>query len=284
MPNYYTTPINTRADLVLFGRWLQQQGFWVWEHPDFYKHTYAPYAFRVLPVHSSRSFHKYGLAIDVNWPNTAYERSKIINVVIPMCQRLGFSYIYAQYGTYGSAAGHTGHIHIDVGTSTNNGARYIRTPNKNIDVAAVLGFKNKPVTKRKPNDVTVNRWNQSPALTQVIQRILRAYDRSIKIDGKFGPHTEALVKRWQKGLGVKADGKVGPNTIKAYLNRHVRANGPLKEGNKSNAVRVVQYIIGASRDGQFGSVTKDRVRSAQAWAGLSADGVFGYNSIKKLVI
>jgi len=40
-----------------------------------------------------------------------------------------------------------------------------------------------------------------------------------KIDGRFGPKTEAAVKLFQQWLGVKADGKYGPITASAYRAR-----------------------------------------------------------------
>jgi hypothetical protein len=269
--------INTKADLILFGRWAQRKGFWVWEHSQFYKFQYGPPGtFRVNPVHAKNSFHSHDLALDINWPNAGAERYHILNTIIPMCERLGFSYIYAAKGTHGSARNHTGHIHVDCGSSSNNGAYYFRTPNKKVDVAGILGFKNK---KRQPHGVYISRKEQNPMVTQVLQLILRAYDKNLKVDGVYGAKTEALARIWQRGLGVKADGIVGPATWRAYLARA----GTLRRGSTGNPVRLLQAVLGLTRDGKFGPATEEAVKEAQNWAGLTADGVFGKNSRNKLI-
>lgn len=278
MAVYFTKVVTPRDKLVAFGRWLQSQGFWVWEHSQFYKFGFGPRGtYRVNPVHAARSFHKGDLALDVNWPNAAQERQKILSIVIPMAKKLGISYIYAEKGTMGSARNHTGHIHLDCGTSTNNGRNYIYNPGKNVDYRAILGQSGK---KRRPKGVWVNRQRQNSALTQVVQTIVRAYDRSLKIDGKYGPATEKYVKVWQRGLRQKADGKIGPSTVRSYLARA----GTIKRGSRGNAVRMVQYIVGVKRDGVFGPATEQALKECQRWAGITADGVFGQQCRAKLLI
>lgn len=279
---YLSKVINTQEDLYLFGRWLQQQGFWVWEHSRFFKFGYGPTGtYRIIPgAHNPRSFHLHDMALDVNFPNTAQERAKIINIVIPMCQRLGFSYIYAHYGTYGSAKNHQGHIHIDTGSSTNNGARYITTPNKNVNVAAILGMDGK---KRKPNTVYANTKSANPALTQTVQRISNHFGYTapaLQVDGKFGAKTEYAVRKWQQALGkVAVDGKLGPATVRRYYERV----GTMKQGSRGLQVVLWQYIVGVKRDGVFGEATAKATMECQRWAGITADGVVGKDSRNKLI-
>lgn len=50
---------------------------------------------------------------------------------------------------------------------------------------------------------------------------------------------------------------------------------PLRLGSKGEAVKLVQAVVGATPDGDFGSVTERRVKDWQARNGLLADGVVG---------
>lgn len=279
MSTYFTRIVTPRDKLIAYGRWLQSRGWWVWEHSQFYKSEFGPPGtYRVNPVHAAKSFHKGDLALDINWPNAAQERHKILTEAIPMAKRLGISYIYAEKGTMGSAKYHQGHLHVDAGTSTNDGSRYIYNPGKNVDYKKILGISQK---KRKPNSVYANRNRKNPALTQVIQLILRWYNKRLAVDGKYGPETERYVKIWQSGLkGVTADGKVGPQTIRRYLER----SGTLRVGSTGNPVRVVQYIVGVKRDGKYGPATAEAVKECQRWAGITADGIFGAQSRARLLI
>ena len=46
-----------------------------------------------------------------------------------------------------------------------------------------------------------------------LQRLLnQLLDLGLKVDGKLGPKTIAVIKKWQKNHGLKADGLVGPLT------------------------------------------------------------------------
>ena len=55
-------------------------------------------------------------------------------------------------------------------------------------------------------------------LSKELQRFLNdKLNLGLKLDGKIGPKTIAVIKKWQKDHGLKADGLIGPKT-KALMN------------------------------------------------------------------
>lgn len=58
-----------------------------------------------------------------------------------------------------------------------------------------------------------------------VQYILKSFNYSIDVDGKFGPQTEKAVIHFQKKSGLKADGIVGPVTM-AALEKATRISPP----------------------------------------------------------
>jgi peptidoglycan hydrolase-like protein with peptidoglycan-binding domain len=56
----------------------------------------------------------------------------------------------------------------------------------------------------------------------------------------------------------------------------------LKVGSTGDAVKLIQAVVGATPDGNYGSVTARRVRDWQARNGLLADGVVGAVTWKKM--
>jgi len=57
---------------------------------------------------------------------------------------------------------------------------------------------------------------------------------------------------------------------------------PLKVGSKGVAVQLVQAVVGATQDGDFGSATHRRVVDWQSRNGLKADGIVGATAWKKM--
>lgn len=56
----------------------------------------------------------------------------------------------------------------------------------------------------------------------------------------------------------------------------------LRKGSRGNLVRALQYIVGATADGIFGSGTQSAVVSWQREHGLTADGIVGANTWNKI--
>jgi hypothetical protein len=175
-------------------------------------------------VHAPKSWHNDGLAGDINFGASgvsAAERAKILKL-IPLAQAYGLGVIFAKDGTNGSARTHQGHLHVDVGSTTNLGRFYQRVdaydPKRVASLRRKLGLvKDKPA--KKPTATT----SQLPVLkdgsagngVKKVQRGLNekfpAY-ADLKVDGKFGPATEKSVKEFQRRSGLKADGVVGKKT------------------------------------------------------------------------
>ena len=61
----------------------------------------------------------------------------------------------------------------------------------------------------------------------------------------------------------------GPALVFAY------PGTPLRLGSTGDAVKLVQAVVGATPDGNYGSVTEGRVKTWQSARGLTADGVVG---------
>jgi peptidoglycan hydrolase-like protein with peptidoglycan-binding domain/DNA invertase Pin-like site-specific DNA recombinase len=110
------------------------------------------------------------------------------------------------------------------------------------------------------------------------------------IDGRFGPATEAAVRRFQFREGLAVDGIVGPKT-RAALRRGattLRLGAGYAEPRDAVLVRALQRQLRSAGvhpgpvDGRFGSRTDHAVRRFQAREGLAVDGIAGYATRARL--
>ena len=79
---------------------------------------------------------------------------------------------------------------------------------------------------------------------------------------------------WQYCLGdALPDGSPAPTVT--TLKEENRGNQSLRKGDKGDAVKAVQLIVGALQDGDFGPKTEAAVKAWQDKHGLVADGIWG---------
>ena len=91
-------------------------------------------------------------------------------------------------------------------------------------------------------------------------------------DGKFGAKTMEAVKDYQRDYGLGVDGTAGRNTLTSIKNTVVALQSDLtRKGYSTNGV-----------DGIFGGGTKNAVKAYQRAVGISATGIAGSSTMKKL--
>ena len=115
------------------------------------------------------------------------------------------------------------------------------------------------------------------------------------IDGDYGDTTVAAVKAFQKKYNLTADGVAGSETLKkldsAYKNADSNTStddDSLRKGATGTAVKTLQTNLKklgfytAYVDGSFGATTERAVKAFQRKYGLTADGVAGSATLKKI--
>jgi len=156
---------------------------------------------------------------------------------------------------------------------------------------------------------TASGWTGSPTLeygmrgsqVQSLQTQLNARGANLPTTGFFGNQTMAALKAFQRANGLTVDGEAGPATYKALQQSHTDAktsddhqascsltgSPALKRGSRGSQVRELQTLLNKtgerlSTDGIFGRGTEAAVKRFQQSQGLSADGVVGPATARKL--
>ena len=130
--------------------------------------------------------------------------------------------------------------------------------------------KTSTLQKVRPRPVQGN----PPALIAIVQVLLR-----VNVTGTVDKRTAAVLNKYRHKMGLK-DGGVDVKFIQRYLEGH----GAVRMGAQGSAVQIVQYIVGVRADGHFGPVTLEAVVKMQRANGVKPTGVFGPESVKRLII
>ena len=125
---------------------------------------------------------------------------------------------------------------------------------------------------------------------QALQRRLAATGYAPgPMDGLYGPLTQRAVRRFQEAYGLLVDGIAGPFTLTALAARTpVIHPGAGYASDGSAPVRVLQRRLARAGfrpgrvDGLYGPLTEQAVKRFQTSHGLSADGVAGPRTLKRL--
>lgn len=221
-------------NLAAFLDWADSQGWRIWQNS-----AYGG----VDNVHSKGSWHydseiasslfnkkKYSLAADLNYGPSgapAIERTKAKRA-IRVAEAFGLGLIYARDGVVGSARNHKGHLHVDVGPTSNYGRGLVYTPR----ATSIKVYRIQKV-------LHAERDNQPGADTKKRAKALKAASRYGTV--KF-PHG---VKFAQDVVGTSKDGEWGAKSRAAH----------------DKTIKAIQGILGVKRDGVYGPVTDKALRS-----------------------
>lgn len=128
------------------------------------------------------------------------------------------------------------------------------------------------------------------ALVSTVQSLLNNHGYRLKVDGIFGPKTEAAVREFQNRVNIVIDGIAGPTTIgklnEAAPSKPGNTVSPwttLKRGSRGYQVERLQKKLNLNYpaysklkvDGLFGPATEAVVKEFQRRSGLVPDGVVG---------
>ncbi len=129
----------------------------------------------------------------------------------------------------------------------------------------------------------------SPVVRDVQRLLAHAGYSPGRIDGRYGPMTEAEVMRYQANFGLTVDGIAGPQTLLALTAHPFELRqGAGYQGGGSPAVRDMQRLLARAGyspgplDGRFGPLTEGAVRRYQAHSGLAVTGIVGSQMMNDL--
>ena len=165
--------------------------------------------------------------------------------------------------------------------------------------SATARYASNPVDRASPDQVRSLSLGMTGSDVYALQsRLIELHYLGGVADGVFGAETESALKAFQERNNLTADGKAGASTIQK-LNGNCRpaavatptplpSGAVLREGDTGEGVYNLQarlfelgYYTGRI-DGRFGAETTMSVKAFQAANGLTADGIAGKGTQKKL--
>lgn len=170
------------------------------------------------------------------------------------------------------------------------------------------------------NSNFIKLWDRGSQVKNIQEKLIKlGYNLYGGADGIFGQSTYNAIKALQLAHGLGVDGIIGPQTM-AALNTAITAksvigintykflqhelnvqfgagldedniSGPktlgacplVRYGAQGNVTKWIQTKLGISADSIFGNQTKIAVQNFQARHGLSADGIIGQDTWRKLL-
>ena len=135
----------------------------------------------------------------------------------------------------------------------------------------------------KPADNLLERGDRGAKIRELQTHLYELGHYHGKIDGDFGPKTQAAVESFQRPAHIKVDGIVGPHTLKA-LDKALNYPGHLlrleKPYMRDRAVGIVQRLLillhhDLKADNIYGPKTAAAVKEFQADHGLKPDKIVG---------
>ena len=145
------------------------------------------------------------------------------------------------------------------------------------------------------DDDSLRKGSTGSAVKDLQTKLKKLGFYNASIDGDYGDTTVAAVKAFQKKYSLTADGVAGSATLKkldsAYKNADSNTStddDSLRKGATGTAVKTLQTNLKklgfytAYVDGSFGATTESAVKAFQRKYGLTADGVAGSATLKKI--
>ncbi len=151
---------------------------------------------------------------------------------------------------------------------------------------------------------TLVRGDEGEDVKKMQQRLKDLGYFTAKVTGSFGTTTLNAVKAFQEKNNLTVDGLAGPATLKKLYSSSAKkadntvagttvkddvpATGTLRKGDRSDDVKALQERLKElgyfknSCTGYYGNATQTAVRAFQSRNGLTADGIAGQSTLKKL--
>lgn len=132
------------------------------------------------------------------------------------------------------------------------------------------------------NTATATTTDKVDNVKEVQVWLNKNFSSGLTVDGLYGSRTKAaLVKAFQKTVGVAPDGKFGAATLAAAKKNNLR------KGSKGTLVMILQCFLICNKqditaDGSFGTLTENALKKVQGIYNLKPDGVAGSNTFRVL--